>query len=71
MSVQDFPRSAAAQRLRDQADDMQERAAGALSPEVRLTYLELARSWQKAARRVEVSDDRADDDRPGPATLTQ
>ena len=53
MSAETFPRSEWAQRLRDQAEELQDRAEQARTPEVRLNYLELARSWQKTAERVE------------------
>ena len=62
MSKEPFPRSEWAQRLREQAEELQDRAEHAQTPEVRLNYLELARSWQKTAKRVgERGEDRGDE----------
>jgi hypothetical protein len=57
MRVEQFPRSERARRLRHQAEELQDRAVQARSPEVRLSYLELARSWQETAERVEGRDE--------------
>ena len=53
MSFHDFPRSERVRRLRDQAEELRDRATQARDPEVRLSYLELARSWKQTAERVE------------------
>ena len=72
MSADQSPRPEWAQRLRDQAEELQDRAVQAHSPEVRLSYLELARSWQRTAARVESRDEAPDlpADAGGSATLT-
>ena len=72
MNDDNFPRSEWAQRLRDQAEELQDRAEQARTPEVRLNYLELARSWQKTAARVESRDEAPDlpADAGGSVTLT-
>ena len=69
MSVEQVARQERAQRLRDLAEELQDRAEQAHSPEVRLSYLELARSWQETAERVEERDD-APDLPPGGRNLT-
>ena len=79
MSDDSYARSEWAQRLRDQAEELQDRAGQAQTPEVRLNYLELARSWQKTAARVEDRAPEHDDERDQasrasggqPPTLTQ
>jgi hypothetical protein len=63
MNDDNFPRSEWAQRLRDQAEELQDRAEQARTPEVRLNYLELARSWQKTAERVEERAPETDEER--------
>ena len=60
MSNESYPRSEWAQRLREQAEELQDRAEQAHSPEVRLSYLEFAHSWQKTAARVEERDEAPD-----------
>jgi hypothetical protein len=70
MSVQEFPRAERARRLRDQADELHVRAVRARDPQVRLSYLELARSWQQTADRIEGRDEGPGGDEAGPPTLT-
>ena len=70
MYTQDYPREERARRLRDQAHELHERAAQTRDPQVRLSYLELARSWRQTADRIEGRDADADADEAGLPTLT-
>ena len=70
MSMDHFPRSERARRLRDQAEELQDRADQVRSPEVRLSYLELARSWQETAERVEGRDEAPETPAGKPPSLT-